>query len=507
MAPKMAPKIGVEKPSDIAVVGMSCRLPGAPGVDEFWELLTAGRSAVERQPDGGVRGALENAADFDAAFFGMSPRQAAATDPQQRLMLELGWTALEDAGIVPDSLAGTDTGVFVGVTADDYATLLHRTGTPLNGHTATGLNRGMTANRLSYFLGLRGPSLAVDSAQSSSLVAVHLACESLRRGETELALVGGVSLILAEDSTAGMELMGALSPDGRSYTFDARANGYARGEGGACVVLKPLDRALADGDRVHCVIRGTAANNDGGGAGLTAPDREAQEAVLRTAYDRAGIGPEQLHHVGYVELHGTGTPVGDPIEAAALGAVLGSARPQGSPLPVGSVKTNIGHLEGAAGIAGLVKAALCVREGVLPPTLNHETPNPAIPLDELNLRVQTTPAPWPGHRVAGVSSFGMGGTNAHVVLEQAPTVPDERIDGARMLSSVPVVLSGRDSGALREQARRLIDRVDTASVLDLGYSTAVARSVFEHRAVVLAKDSATLRTGLEAVAAGESPLT
>ncbi|AZQ70586.1 polyketide synthase [Streptomyces luteoverticillatus] len=288
MAPKMAPKIGVEKPSDIAVVGMSCRLPGAPGVDEFWELLTAGRSAVERQPDGGVRGALENAADFDAAFFGMSPRQAAATDPQQRLMLELGWTALEDAGIVPDSLAGTDTGVFVGVTADDYATLLHRTGTPLNGHTATGLNRGMTANRLSYFLGLRGPSLAVDSAQSSSLVAVHLACESLRRGETELALVGGVSLILAEDSTAGMELMGALSPDGRTYTFDARANGYARGEGGACVVLKPLDRALADGDRVHCVIRGTAANNDGGGAGLTAPTARPRRPYCA----RRTTGPE-----------------------------------------------------------------------------------------------------------------------------------------------------------------------------------------------------------------------
>ncbi|MEU7488464.1 SDR family NAD(P)-dependent oxidoreductase [Streptomyces sp. NPDC042319] len=514
----MAPNNGAQQTGDIAIVGMSCRVPGAPGVDEFWELLTSGRSAVAQQPDGSRLGTLGNATDFDAGFFGMSPRQAAAADPQQRLMLELGWTALEHAGIVPDTLAGTDTGVFVGVAADDYAALLHRSGTALNGHTATGLNRGMTANRLSYLLGLRGPSLAVDSAQSSSLVAVHLACESLRRGETGLALVGGVSLVLSEHSTRGMELMGALSPDGHSYTFDARANGYVRGEGGACLVLKPLEHALADGDRVHCVIRGAAANNDGGGDGLTAPNRAAQEAVLRSAYANAGIDAERLHHIGYVELHGTGTPVGDPIEAAALGAVLGAARPQGSPLPVGSVKTNIGHLEGAAGIVGLVKAALCVREGVLPPTLNHETPNPAIPLEQLNLRVPTALEPWPGSggqptiaapRLAGVSSFGMGGTNAHVVLEQAPDpVRKDEPATVHALNPVPVIVSGRDSGALRAQARQLIDHIDdTTRLLDLGYSTATSRSVFEHRAVILAEDHASLRTGLEAVAAGQAPLT
>ncbi|WP_050779370.1 type I polyketide synthase, partial [Streptomyces sp. Mg1] len=503
----MAPKNGAQRSSDIAVVGMSCRLPGAPGIDEFWELLTSGGSAIERRADGTWRGSLEGAADFDAAFFGMSPRQAAAADPQQRLMLELGWTALEDAGIVPGSLAGTDTGVFVGIAADDYAALLHRSETPVSGHTATGLSRGMAANRLSYLLGLRGPSLAVDSAQSSSLVAVHLACESLRRGESDLAIVGGVSLILAENSTAGMELMGALSPDGRCYTFDARANGYVRGEGGACVVLKPLDRALADGDRVHCVIRGSAVNNDGGGSTLTTPHREAQEAVLRAAYERSGVGPDQ---VSYVELHGTGTPAGDPIEAAALGAVLGTARGRSTPLSVGSAKTNVGHLEAAAGLVGFVKAALCVREGVVPPSLNHATPNPAIPMDRLNLRVPTRLGTWPQPdeqatgrlRLAGVSSFGMGGTNAHVVLEEAPVPEEGEFVGDAPLAVVPVVVSGRSAGVVAELASRMGGVAGSGRLVDVGWSSVVSRSVFEHRSVVLAENAAELNTGLDALAAG-----
>ncbi|MDB1090077.1 polyketide synthase, partial [Streptomyces sp. ACA25] len=420
----MTVKNGVLRDSDIAVIGMSCRLPGAPGIEEFWDLLRTGRSTVTRQSDGNWRAAVQGPGDFDAAFFGMSPRQAAATDPQQRMMLELGWEALESARILPGDLRGTDTGVFVGVAADDYATLLRRSGTAIGGHTVTGLHRSLTANRLSYLLGLRGPSFTVDSAQSSSLVAVQLACESLLRGESTVAVVGGVSLILAEESTAGMALMGALSPDGRCFTFDARANGYVRGEGGVAVVLKPLARAVEDGDRVHCVIRGGAINNDGGGPSLTHPAREAQEALLRRAYERAGVAPGDVR---YVELHGTGTKAGDPVEAAALGAVLGAAHAPGRRLAVGSVKTNIGHLEGASGIVGLVKAALCVREGMLPPSLNYRTPNPDIPLDELNLRVQTELEQWPAHesegpRVAGVSSFGMGGTNAHVILEEAPVV-------------------------------------------------------------------------------------
>ncbi|MFB9582949.1 type I polyketide synthase [Streptomyces goshikiensis] len=503
----MAPKNGAQRSSDIAVVGMSCRLPGAPGIDEFWELLTSGGSAIERRADGTWRGSLEGAADFDAAFFDMSPRQAAAADPQQRLMLELGWTALEDAGIVPGSLAGTDTGVFVGIAADDYAALLHRSETPVSGHTATGLSRGMAANRLSYLLGLRGPSLAVDSAQSSSLVAVHLACESLRRGESDLAIVGGVSLILAENSTAGMELMGALSPDGRCYTFDARANGYVRGEGGACVVLKPLDRALADGDRVHCVIRGSAVNNDGGGSTLTTPHREAQEAVLRAAYERSGVGPDQ---VSYVELHGTGTPAGDPIEAAALGAVLGTARGRSTPLSVGSAKTNVGHLEAAAGLVGFVKAALCVREGVVPPSLNHATPNPAIPMDRLNLRVPTRLGTWPQPdeqatgrlRLAGVSSFGMGGTNAHVVVEEAPVPEEGEFVGDAPLAVVPVVVSGRSAGVVAELASRMGGVAGSGRLVDVGWSSVVSRSVFEHRSVVLAENATELNTGLDALAAG-----
>ncbi|MFF9026011.1 beta-ketoacyl [acyl carrier protein] synthase domain-containing protein, partial [Streptomyces eurythermus] len=429
---------------------MACRLPGAGTVDEFRELLRAGRNEVTRRPDGTWRAALADHAGFDADFFGMSPQQAAATDPQHRLLLELGWEALENAGIDPGRLAGTATGVFAGIASDDYATLLHRARSASGAHTATGLHRALAPNRLSYFLGLRGPSIAVDTAQSSSLVAVHLACESLRRGESTLAVVGGVHLVMADESTTAMDKMGALSPDGQCHTFDARANGYVRGEGGAALVLKPLGKAIEDGDRVHCVIKGGAVNNDGGGDSLTTPHRQAQEAMLRAAYTRTGTRPEDVR---YVELHGTGTRAGDPVEAAALGAVLGTARAEAglAPLAVGSVKTNVGHLEGAAGIVGLLKAALCVREGMLPPSLNYRTPHPDIPLEQLHLDVQTALEPWteePGkRRVAGVSSFGMGGTNAHVVLEQAPVESGEAgvVPGPAGVP-VPVVVSGVSAG-------------------------------------------------------------
>ncbi|MFE7777921.1 SDR family NAD(P)-dependent oxidoreductase [Streptomyces sp. NPDC057445] len=485
--------------NDIAVVGMACRLPGASTVEEFLQLLRTGGQAVTRQPDGTWRAALENHGEFDAEFFGMSAAQAAATDPQQRLVLELGWEALEHAGIVPARLRGTRTGVYVGIASDDYATLARRTGTA-GGHSAAGQHRAMSANRLSYLLGLRGPSMAVDTAQSSALVAVHLACESLRYGETDLALVGGVNLVLADDSTTNMELMGALSQDGRCYTFDARANGYVRGEGGVALVLKPLRRALADGDRVHCVIKGGAVNNDGGGPSLTTPDREAQQALLREACERAGVPAGRIR---YVELHGTGTRAGDPVEAAALGAVLGAARAPGTgPLAVGSAKTNVGHLEGAAGVVGLLKAALAVREGELPPSLNYETPNPDIPLDELNLRVQTELEPWTEpsgqRRLAGVSSFGMGGTNAHLVLEQAPDT--EPAAAGRRLPVVPVVVSGRTAEGLRDQAAQLSARVEHGlelDLLDVAWTLARARTVFGHRAVVLAGDREELLTRLE----------
>ena len=287
----------------LAIVGCSCRLPMAPDADAFWRLLTTGTDAVHDMPasraesgaDLGRAGFLDRVDGFDAAFFGISPPEAAAMDPQQRLMLELGWAALEDAGIVPAALRDSHAGVFVGAMADDYAALARRQGTGgLTAHSLTGLNRGMLANRLSYLLGLRGPSLTVDAAQASSLVAVHLACESLRTGESSVALAGGVNLILTPDSTATVEMFGGLSPDGRCYTFDARANGYVRGEGGVVFVLKRLADAVRDGDLVSCVIRGSAQNNDGGGHSLTAPVRAAQEDVLRFPTLRLAIPPEKV---------------------------------------------------------------------------------------------------------------------------------------------------------------------------------------------------------------------
>ncbi|MFJ1749733.1 SDR family NAD(P)-dependent oxidoreductase, partial [Streptomyces sp. NPDC088116] len=511
----------------VAVIGMSCRFPGAPGIGEFWELLRSGGEAIGRAADGRRRGTIDGAGDFDAAFFGMSPREAAVTDPQQRLVLELGWEALEDAGIVPGSLRGEAVSVFMGAMNDDYATLLHRAGAPVGTHTATGLQRAMLANRLSYFLGTRGPSLLIDTAQSSSLVAVALAVESLRGGTSRLALAGGVNLILAEDGSAAMERLGALSPDGRCYTFDARANGYVRGEGGAVVVLKRLADALADGDRVYCTVRGAATGNDGGGPGLTAPDRAGQEAVLRAACDQAGVRPADVR---FVELHGTGTPVGDPVEAHALGAVYGPGRAADSPLLVGSVKTNIGHLEGAAGVAGLVKAALCLRERTLPATLNHDTPSPAIPLEQLRLKVQTAraelrPGPDGAPLLAGVSAFGMGGTNCHVVLEQAPEGPETPQMGAAapLESAVPSVpsvpsvtsvtavplllLSARSGTALRAQAERLRAHLTRtgAAPRDVAYSLATTRTLFEHRAALPCGDTEQLATALGKLADGEIP--
>uniref|UniRef100_UPI0021CFF0C8 type I polyketide synthase n=1 Tax=Streptomyces lycopersici TaxID=2974589 RepID=UPI0021CFF0C8 len=504
----------------IAVVGMACRVPGASTPDEFRQLLRIGESAITQIPadryadelrDAGIRfgGFVERAAEFDPEFFGISPREARAMDPQQRLALELCWEALENAGLVPARLEGSRTGVFIGAIADDYAALVHR-GEPadITQHTLTGLNRGIIANRVSYALGLRGPSVAVDTGQSSSLAAVHLACESLRRGETETAVAGGVQLNLAPDGFIAASRFGALSPDGRSFTFDARANGYVRGEGGGLVVLKRLPDALRDRDPVLCVIRGSDANNDGGGDSLTTPAAHGQEAMLRTAYERAGVDPARVQ---YVELHGTGTKVGDPVEAAALGAVLGAGRADGAPLRVGSVKTNVGHLEGAAGITGLIKAVLSLTHRELFPSLNHETPNPAIPLDTLGLTVQTTLDAWATEadapRLAGVSSFGMGGTNVHMVLEEAPAdgPAEERPTG---LDTVPWVLSARGEAALRAQARRLRSYVVARPELepvDVGYSLALTRSVFGHRAAVVGRDREELLNGLDQLATGMVP--
>ncbi|MFE0678658.1 type I polyketide synthase [Streptomyces sp. NPDC058867] len=506
----------------IAIVGLSCRLPEAPDRSAFWELLRDARHAIgevpqdrwnaEELPPAARHGAFLDRVDtFDPAFFGISPREASMMDPQQRLMLELSWEAFEDASIPLRQVRGSRTGVFVGAIANDYAVLLNRQGlSAVTQHSLTGTQRAIIANRVSYTLGLRGPSLTVDTAQSSGLVAVHQACEALRSGGCELAVAGGVNLNIVPESALAADRFGGLSPDGRCYTFDARANGYVRGEGGGAVLLKPLARALADGDSVYCVIRGGAVNNDGATDGLTVPSTAAQSEVLRLAYDRAGVDPADVH---YVELHGTGTALGDPIEASALGAVLGTAPGRRLPLTVGSAKTNVGHLEGAAGMVGLLKTALSLHRRQIPASLHYETPNPRIPLDELNLRVQQSLTDWPEPEsrpaLAGVSSFGMGGTNCHLVLQGVPAAEPATRDGGRAerrAGVVPWVLSGRGEDALRAQAERL--RSFVADRPELGVdavaqSLVTSRDAHENRAVVLGSDRESLLNGLAALAAGE----
>ncbi|MFE1029874.1 type I polyketide synthase, partial [Streptomyces sp. NPDC058818] len=509
----------------VAVVGMACRLPGARDPESFWELLMEGRDAVTDVPEGrwtlpravrgedapgaapgiGRGGFLDHVDGFDADFFGISPREAAAMDPQQRLMLELSWEALEDAGIVPGELRGSRTGVFAGVMADDYATLARRLGPEaLTRHSVTGLHRGVIANRISFVLGLHGPSMAVDTGQSSSLVAVHTACESLRAGTSTLALAGGVNLNLAAESAVATSRFGALSPDGRCFTFDARANGYVRGEGAGVVLLKPLDRAVADGDDVYCVVLGGDVNNDGATDALTRPSAALQARVVRAAQRSSGVLPAD---VGYVELHGTGTRVGDPVEAEALGAVFAATRKPGQPLKVGSAKTNVGHLEGAAGIVGFIKAALCVSRGKLPPSLHFEHPNPAIAFDAWGLRVQRVAEAWPGQgrRVAGVSSFGMGGTNCHVVVAEAPPVPATPRPVGMQPDDGSVVLpfSAKSPTALRAQAGRLreyLERWPDAGPGEVARTLVTRRTTFEHWAVVSADDRTQALDALHALA-------
>ena len=445
-APAASRAIDVHEP--IAVVGMSCRFPKSPDLASFWRLLEGGVDAITEvprdrwdaaalfDPDPAAPGKLttrwggflDQVDGFDPQFFGISPREAIEMDPQQRLMLELAWEALDDAGIPPPGLVESRTGVFVGALFTDYARLQDRAGAEaITTHTSTGGAACILANRISYALGLQGPSLTLDTACSSSLVAVHLACQSLRAGESDLALAGGVNLMLIPETTMGFSRLGAMSPDGRSRAFDARANGYVRSEGAGLLALKRLSDALRDGDPIHAVVRGSAVNNDGASNGLTAPSPRAQRAVLREACERASLTPGDIH---YVEAHGTGTPLGDPIEAAGLGAVYGSVRAAGEPLLIGSAKSNVGHLEAAAGVVGLIKVALAMKHDLLPPSLHFETPNPHIDFEALGLEVVTRTRPWPAPegalRRAGVSSFGYGGTNAHVILESAPRSLAER---------------------------------------------------------------------------------
>ncbi len=485
--------------TDIAIIGLACRFPAAANPAEFWRLICDGVE-VAQLPG--------NVADFDADFFNLSPREARAMDPRQRLALELTWELFENAFAVPETVRGEHVAVYLGAMNDDYAFLTVAADDDVDHYSFAGISRGMIANRISFAFGLHGPSMTVDSGQSSSLVAVHLACESLWTGESPLAIAGGVHLNLASETAMLETEFGAISPSGHTYAFDERADGYVRGEGGALVLLKPLRAALDDGDRIRAVVRGSAVGNAGhSAAGLTVTSVPGQVDVIRRALLRAGLDSEQ---VDYVEAHGTGTEIGDPIEATALGEVF--AHRQRRPVSVGSVKTNIGHTGGAAGIAGLLKVVLAAENGLIPPSLNFASPR--IDLESLGLRINTMLTPWPvgdGPRRAGVSSFGMGGTNAHVIIEEPPAAVEAVMEsvGPKCHGGNPVipwVLSARSAEALRNQAGRLVAHVGRyagLTAVDVGWSLVSTRSVFEHRAVVVGADRARLMTELAGLAGGE----
>ncbi|WNE94027.1 acyltransferase domain-containing protein [Streptomyces luomodiensis] len=494
--PLLAWEGGGQEP--VAVIGLACRFPKAPSAEAFWRLLSGEADAVGDLPDGRwsgrARGGFLDQVDlFDPEFFDISPREAVHMDPQQRLALELAWEALEDAGIAPGSLAGSRTGVFAGAMWSEYGAGICADPELITQHTLAGGDPSVIPARISYALGLRGPSLQVNTACSSSLVAVHLAARSLRDGECDLALACGVSLMLAGDTMTALTRLGALAPDGRTKAFDARADGYGRGEGAGTVVLKPLSRALADGDPVHCVIRGSAVNNDGATNGLTAPSPQAQEAVLREACARAGVAPADIQ---YVEAHGTGTALGDPIEAGALSAVLCDGRPADRPLVIGSVKSSIGHLEPAAGIAGLIKVIMAMRHRALPPSAQFDEPNPHIPFEDWGLRVPRRLEAWSpdseGRLLAGVSAFGFGGTNCHVVLEGSGEDP---MHLAR--------LSAESAEALRDAARRLASAADPWSA---ARALAADPASGPHRLALSFRDRSDLTRGVDSFLAGrEAP--
>ncbi|MDZ4721908.1 MAG: type I polyketide synthase, partial [Roseiflexaceae bacterium] len=511
----------------IAIIGIGCRLPGgANSPTAFWQLLHDGVDALsevsgdrwdakaflDADPNAVGKiptargGFIRDVGMFDPHFFGISPREAAAMDPQQRMVLEVAWEALEDAGLPPDSLIGSQTGVFIGIGLNDYQRLQvpDQIADPalIDAYTASGNALCITANRLSYTLDLRGPSMAIDTACSSSLVAVLQAVQSLRSGESSLAIVGGSNLILTPATSISVAKF--LAPDGSCKFGDARADGYARGEGVVMTVLKPLRRAIADGDPIYAVIRGGALNQDGYSSGLTVPNGVAQQAMLREALRAAGIEP---HQIDYIEAHGTGTALGDPIEINALGAVFGATRPVDRPLLVGSVKANIGHLEAGAGLAGLVKVALALRHGAIPRSLHYVTPNPHIPFKQLGVQVVNTHTPWPAldrPARAGVSSFGFGGTNAHIILEAPPTREPAVVVAH---SSSLLALSAKSEPALRELAQRYAEMLvkPGAALAEICAAANSGRTHAPHRIAVVAGNPEQMHTQLVALAAGELP--
>lgn len=500
----------------IAIVGMGCRFPGgADTPDKLWQLLRNRHDAITEIPSdrwsletfyhnkpatpGKIStrygGFIGNLKEFDADFFGIAPREAISLDPQQRLLLEVTWEALENAHILPEKLINTNTGVFIGISSNDYTThLLNRPVTDIDAYLATGNSHSTAAGRISYILGFTGPSLAVDTACSSSLVAVHLACQSLRQGECQLAVVGGVNRIFSPEFTINFSQARMLAADGRCKTFDAKADGFVRSEGCGIIILQKLSDAQAAGNPILAVIRGSAVNQDGRSSGLTVPNGPSQQAVIRQALKNATLEPSDIT---YIEAHGTGTALGDPIEIGALGAVFGASH-QKSPLLVGSLKTNIGHLEAAAGIAGLMKVVLALKHGEIPPHLHFQQPNPHIPWEQFPIQIPTNCTPWHGKKLAGVSSFGFSGTNAHVILA-ASEIQNQDKENTRERPLQILNLSAKTETALKQLAQNYITYLNQhqdINLADICYSANTGRSQFEHRLSIIANSLTTAQEKL-----------
>ncbi|PRC43557.1 polyketide synthase, partial [Mycobacterium sp. ITM-2017-0098] len=523
---ELAQAVTTRTDEPIAIVAVSCRFPGAPDPEAFWDVLSGGVDAIREVPEDRYDidefydpdpdapgktytrsgGFLDGIDGFDPEFFGISPREAVWIEPQQRLMLETVWEGLERAGMSPAALRGSRTGVFVGVAANEYAHLL--SAEPIDKiqpHFITGNALNAISGRVAFALGLEGPAVAIDTACSSALVAVHQACQALRSGDADLAVAGGVNVLLSPVTVVAASRARMLSADGRCKTFDASADGYVRSEGCGILVLKRLSDAVRDGDQVRAVIPASAVNQDGASSGLTVPNGGAQQRLIASVLARAGLAGGD---VDYLEAHGTGTPLGDPIEVQAAAAAYGGSRDADRPLLMGSVKTNIGHTESASGAAGLIKVVLALQHGLLPESLHFDTPSPHIPWDSLPVKVVDKAVPWQANgrpRRAGVSSFGFTGTNAHVLIEEAPSQPalvDDTVTGEADADAQAVnvlALSARSPEALVALAQRYESWLSTHPDIDLAdvcLTAGTGRSHFDHRAALVVESVQGAREAL-----------